>query len=103
LVALVAALWAARIALLALVAALLAARIIPLVTLVALVGSRTVVLGIVLGLGIILGLRIILGVVLGRHGIGKAERGRKEQAECYECPSHQTLLVNAAIFGRAGG
>ena len=73
LVALVAALLAARIPLVALVAALLAARI-PLVTLVALVGSRAVVLG----LGIVRGLGIVLDVELGRRGTGKADRGRKK-------------------------
>ena len=73
--------------------ALVALRIalVALVTLVTLVGARAVVLG----------LRIVLRiVVLGRRGTGKADRGRKKQAECHECSSHQTLLLNTAIFGR---
>jgi len=31
---------------------------------------------------------------------GKADRGRKKQAECHECPSHQTFLLNAAFSPR---
>src|SRR5262249_17080411 len=65
-------------------------------------------LGVVLGLRIILGLRAVLGIVLGlgivlrRRGIGKADRRHKEQAECCESPSHQTLLLSTAIFGPRG-